>query len=162
MRPFPAPFPFPAPGTMNRRSTTTTVLMMAVGLLVVGGCSASESDAGSTLQTPQTVDGDLAFADDQVVADPELAAPTSTTVGSDLPPVTTIPGPSGDAPIDDYTGMVGTLLPDQQVVAPVADPPSVAAGHLPLTGLPGEAPDRPAAVVKIDNGAAASPQIFSR
>jgi len=152
MRPFQASSP--SSGFVDRGLT----VLAAVAFVVVAGCSSSDPSATSTLQTPQTVDDDLAFADDQVIADPALASPTSTTAGSGLPPVTTIPGPSGDASIEGYAGIVGTLLPDEQVVEPIADPPSSENGRLPLTGLAGDVPDRPAAVVKIDNGAAAAPQ----
>ena len=81
-------------------------------------------------------------------------APTSGSGGA---PVTTVGGGSGgDVAI--YQGILGNLGRDDQVVPPVAPAPSVGPGILPLTGLPGVVPNRPAAVVKIDNGSRARPQ----
>lgn len=58
-----------------------------------------------------------------------------------------------------YIGVLGNLGPNEQVTAPAASPPQVAAGISPLTGLPAtESLDRPALVVKIDNSGLARPQ----
>lgn len=76
-----------------------------------------------------------------------ISGSTATTVGG---------GGGGDIAI--YTGVLGRLGRDEVVVAARAPAPTVAAGHLPLTGLPGAVPNRPAAVVKVDNGRPARPQ----
>ncbi len=66
------------------------------------------------------------------------------------------------SPTEGYTGLLGSLTPDQVVVAPVtAAPPSLPAGIAPLTGLPLADPGvagRSAIVVKIDNVGGARPQ----
>ena len=82
----------------------------------------------------------------------------ATTSGSGQAPVTTAGGGGSGADVSIYRGQLGRLGRDEVVVAAVADPPVVAAGILPLTGLSGEVPNRPAAVVKIDNGSRARPQ----
>ncbi|MDH3679129.1 MAG: DUF3048 domain-containing protein [Acidimicrobiia bacterium] len=82
----------------------------------------------------------------------------STTTGSGGAPVTTVgPGQPAD-PGGIYRGELGVLDLDEVVTAAVAPPPTVPAGVQPLTGLTGDVPNRPAAVVKIDNGARARPQ----
>lgn len=90
--------------------------------------------------------------------DEDAGGSPPTTAGSGLPPVTTIPGPTGGDPDNIYQGVLGGLGPDEQVAEPVIDPPAGEPGTMPLTGLEGAVPDRPAAVVKIDNGPAAGPQ----
>ncbi len=121
----------------------------------------SEQTASSTTTVPDatsTSEVDLAYAADE----PQAESTTPTTAGSGLPPVTTIVGPSGGDPDNIYIGTIGslsldTLTLDQEVADALADPPKLQPGTHPLTGLPGELIDRPAAVVKIDNGPAASP-----
>ncbi len=97
------------------------------------------------------------------------AVPTATTAaaaGRTVPtsgargPATT--GPAAPSPIDPdavYKGLVGRLGLDDPVATPVAPAPVAAPGTEPLTGLPGTVPDRPAAVVKIDNSPKARPQV---
>lgn len=81
----------------------------------------------------------------------------TTTSGSGGAPVTTVGGGGGGNPAI-YQGILGTLARDQVVTAAIAPAPTATAGILPLTGLPGDVPNRPAAVVKIDNGGPARPQ----
>ncbi len=57
-----------------------------------------------------------------------------------------------------YVGVLGRLKPNEQVVAPAADPPAAVPGAAPLTGLAGRSPGRPAVIVKIDNVPLARPQ----
>ncbi|MEL6983302.1 MAG: DUF3048 domain-containing protein, partial [Actinomycetota bacterium] len=87
---------------------------------------------------------------------PTTSGPATTTGGGGAPVTTVGGGGGGDVAI--YQGVLGNLGRDQVVTAAVTAPPSTAAGVLPLTGLPGEVPNRPAAVVKIDNGSPARPQ----
>ena len=89
-------------------------------------------------------------------AAPESTTPT--TAGSGLAPVTTVVVGSGGDPQGIYIGRIGNLGLDQIVVPGVMAPPLAADGTAPLTGLPASIPDRPAAVVKIDNGSKATPQ----
>jgi len=87
----------------------------------------------------------------------ETAGTTATTAGSGAAPATTVRSGGGtDTSI--YQGVVGRLARDEVVTAPRAPAPSVGSGIMPLTGLPGEVPSRPAVVVKIDNGRPARPQ----
>lgn len=140
------------------RTCSITAAGLAV-LLLLGGCSgaAEQADGEGSTATP----GDqLAFADD---TDAEPGQQGSDVIepppdDSGLPPVTTIPGVPGGIPDPEYTGLLGRLAPDDQLVEPAAPAPAVLPGRLPLTGLVGPTPDRPAIVVKIDNGAAAVPQ----
>ncbi len=131
--------------------------LMAVALFSACTADSDENDAGTTESTPSA---ELAFTDDGEATDgdalPGVVEPPPDDSG--LPPVTTIPGPSGNAFDDGYTGILGRLAPDEELVGSAAPPPVVIPGRLPLTGLPGATPDRPAIVVKIDNGAAAAPQ----
>lgn len=80
------------------------------------------------------------------------------TSGSGGRPVTTVAaGPPVD-PMSIYKGFLGKLDPDEVVAGAVASAPTVGPGVFPLTGLGGDVPNRPAAVVKIDNGSRARPQ----
>lgn len=140
----------------------------------------SSGDSGQT--TPTALSGlDLAFVDDAAWHSdvPPTTKPsnqtttsfaettTSTSVatsaqpvstsGSGAAPATTISSSaSGDTSI--YQGTLGRLGRNDQVVPPRAPAPSVGPGIMPLTGLPGSVPNRPALVVKIDNGGPARPQ----
>ncbi len=80
-----------------------------------------------------------------------------TTGGSGAGPVTTTGG-GGGGDVSIYRGVLGSLGQDDPVSPAVAPPPAVIPGTYPLTGLPGDPPNRPAAVVKIDNGSRARPQ----
>ncbi len=84
---------------------------------------------------------------------PEAVSPT----GRAATVVTTVPGVSGGV-ASLYKGYLGTLGRNQRIVDPLGSPPSVAAGIQPLTGLAGQVPSRPAAIIKIDNSPAARPQ----
>ncbi len=120
--------------------------------------------AGATSPTPPA---ELAFAGQAgeassvpaatvAAAGPAHPEPTSGAKG----PATTVP--AAPPPIDPdavYQGLVGRLGLDDPVATPVATAPVGAPGVQPLTGLPGSAPDRPAAVVKIDNSPKARPQV---
>lgn len=108
---------------------------------------------------------ELAFIADQVSttvttvvveAANEDATP-QTTSGSGAAPVTTSGGGGGgDTSI--YQGVLGSIDPDAIIAPAVVAPPAATPGVLPLTGLPGAVPNRPAAVVKVDNGSRARPQ----
>lgn len=142
-----------------RRRLVSGVATGFLAVALISACSggADENDAGPT---ETTAPAELAFADDGESngreAVPALVDPPPDDSG--LPPVTTVPGPSGGPPDDAYTGIIGRLAPDEELVGPAVRPPPIVAGRLPLTGLPGATPNRPAIVVKIDNGAAAVPQ----
>jgi hypothetical protein len=155
-----------------------TILALALALLG-GACSsgAAGDDLAAGSGPDPTLDATTSLApgeagDDPAGEEPEEAtdAPTlpsigpgatdsgpPTTEGSGLPPVTTVPPDPGGDPDRLYRGIVGTLAPDDILAAGAAAPPSPRPGVLPLTGRAGTVPDRPAAVVKVDNGGAASP-----
>lgn len=125
----------------------------------------TEADETGTRAYEPGVD-ELAFAAGEIPT--TTTAPTTTTVapadggttttkGSGAGPVTTSGGGGGgDTSI--YTGLLGSIGPDEVMAPAVVPPPTALAGVLPLTGLPGEVPNRPAAVVKVDNGGPARPQ----
>ena len=140
---------------------------------VEAGQGRSGSDRATTTADPSTGErryepgvDELAFAAGELPATQTTPPPTTPTTadggptptrGSGGAPVTTTgAGSGGDVSI--YTGVVGSIGPDQVMAPAVADPPVAVAGIQPLTGLPGEVPNRPAAVVKIDNGGSARPQ----
>ena len=106
----------------------------------------SQGPATSTTSTTTPADGSAGGAPSSGESSP-ISGSTATTIGG---------GGGGDTAI--YTGELGRLGRDQVVVAARAPAPTVAPGHLPLTGLPGDVPNRPAAVVKVDNGRPARPQ----
>jgi hypothetical protein len=104
-------------------------------------------------------DGLVPPDDDAPPVDEPLPVPTTQPTSSPAAqPVTTIGGGGGGDPMAIYQGVMGNLEPDQVLVPAVVAPPTLGAGILPLTGEPGTVPNRPAAVVKIDNGSAARPQ----
>lgn len=144
-------------------------LLLVAAVLAVSACGGSEPTAESATET--TGDEDLPFAGDSTettatgsdgattVPPPEPEADTTpTTDGSGLPPVTTVPSSAGGDPEGLYRGVIGLLTPDELVIPPNGDPPSLPADVLPLTGQSGQVPNRPAAAVKIDNTSAAVPQ----
>lgn len=129
------------------RATTTTVTHAEQAFEVDPEELAYIDELTSTVTAEQTATTE---------SDAAEPAPTTTAGGSGNPVTTKAGGGGGGTAI--YTGIVGKLGPDEVVAAAVVDPPTVAAGILPLTGLPGTVPNRPAAVVKIDNGSKARPQ----
>ena len=160
--------------THRRPARSAAVLALALGL--TAACSTSEpadettsaddlAFAGESTAATADPDGDqLQEADsDDASAIPVFdgadgGATTPTTAGSGLPPVTVGAVPSGGDPQGIYRGVIGALGPDQIVTAGAAVAPAARADVQPLTGRPGRVATRPAAVVKIDNGSAASPQ----
>lgn len=118
------------------------------GWLPAGDTSgpAGESVGSSTTTLPATSPS---------TGSPATPPPTSGTGGA---PVTTIsPGQPAD-PASIYRGELGVLGPNDVVTAAAAPAPVVGPGIQPLTGLAGDVPNRPAMVVKIDNGSRARPQ----
>ncbi len=132
-----------------------------------GDALASEDQPSATSAAVDTTSGesnDPADADTggagvgQGGDQPDGDATPPTTAGSGLPPVTTIPGPTGGDPDNIYRGVLGGLGLNEQIAESVTEPPEASEGVQPLTGLPGTVAPRPAAVVKVDNGPAAGPQ----
>ena len=80
-----------------------------------------------------------------------------TTAGSGLGPVNTIVSDPGGDPDNIYIGQLGNLRPNEALVQRAIAPPESSSSVLPLTGETATVPNRPAAVVKIDNGSAALP-----
>ena len=121
----------------------------AYRLLKARQAAASRQQATETTPTTQSPADETTTAGGapSAGAGSPISESTATTVGG---------GGGADTAI--YTGVVGKLGRDEVVVPARAAPPTVASGHLPLTGLPGEVPNRPAVVVKVDNGGPARPQ----
>jgi hypothetical protein len=121
------------------------------------------SDEGSVLTTTSTVPdvGDSGDESDTsgvaTGADDQDDSTPPTTAGSGLSPINTVAVGSGGDPDGIYIGKLGTLDPDAPQVPGVVVPPDLSPNMLPLTGEIATVPDRPAAVVKIDNGSAATP-----
>ena len=151
---------------------------LAFGLLVAGCSGGDESEASNgssglayvpeetttlppTEADEQDTSGSLnnsdAGATTALAEATETDSVTTTTVGSGLAPVTTIAGSGGGDPDGIYRGIIGGLAPDEVVVARASPPPQVGPDVMPLSGVTGSVPARPAAVVKVDNGAASAP-----
>lgn len=158
----------------NRHAVPAAVaLVILVGISACSGLdqsrAASESDSSGSSGSAVNQLASMALSptsgptrvlgpqlDGLVVAEvgPHGLSPEPAT---SITPVTTVGG-GGGAATGIYRGVMGRLAPDEQVTAPVADPPAAEPGHLPLTGELGVVPDRAAVVVKIDNSPPARPQ----
>ncbi len=97
--------------------------------------------------------------------DAATASSTTTPGASSSPPATSAPGTpvttvsgGGGGDVASYFGVLGRIGHDQLITPAVAPAPVAAPNTFPLTGHPGSSPNRPAAVVKIDNGSRARPQ----
>lgn len=132
-----------------------------VAVAVIDSTGADAASAGRELT--DEIDA-LAFADvastttepDSTSVPPTMQGPSS---GGDGKPVTTIAGGGGGIDPDTvYQGVLGALGPDDVVASAVVAPPVAAPGVHPLTGQTGAVVDRPAIVVKVDNGMKARPQ----
>ncbi|NNE95341.1 MAG: DUF3048 domain-containing protein [Acidimicrobiales bacterium] len=94
----------------------------------------------------------------QPVTTTTTAPKPATTSSSPGTPAVTQPSGDPQQPSSLYKGVLGTYTLDQVFASsPVANP-TVASGTLPLTGVPGTTPSRPAIVVKVDNASRARPQ----
>ncbi len=141
----------------NRHRGRRLLPGVVVALLTMAcfGCSTGTEGAGP----PSSITaGDLSFVESDKTMAPGPATVDPPPDDSGMAPVTTVAGPAGGEPDGTYTGILGRLNPSEALVPPAAPPPSVVPGRHPLTGLAGPAFDRPAVVVKIDNGPAAVPQ----
>jgi len=128
-----------------------SLLILFAGLLIVTSACGSDSEETSTDGTAEK----LPFAEieePKVIRDANLA-PEEKFTGT---PVTTVKVNVNDTSI--YTGYLGTITRTEKIADAVARPPKATEGTYPLTGLGGNPPDRPAAIVKIDNGFGSDPQ----
>lgn len=146
--------PKPAIPLLARR-----VVVCVAMVLVAASCTEGDAVAGPTVSEldpgPSTVAPGSSAMGGAVQEDPN--GPEATTPdGEPIGPVATRQVSGGSTSI--YSGVLGRLDPTEQVVPPLGQPPVNSEQVLPLTGLVGSVPDRPAAVVKIDNVAPASPQ----
>ena len=88
---------------------------------------------------------------------PAASTRTLKSFDSDASPHAVVNG--NNRPHPGYTGFVGNLDPEAQVVLPqAAQPPRVEEGRSPLTGLKTKRADDPAVVVKVSNSVRARPQ----
>ncbi len=119
--------------------------------------------AGATVAAPPAelaFDGTAGEASAAPTPAPTVSPARSVSTSGATGPATTVAaGPSAVDPDAVYKGLVGRLGLDDPVATPVAAAPAAGPGVQPLTGLPGPVPDRPAAVVKIDNSPKARPQV---
>ncbi len=156
-----------------RRRLATAALVPALLAAACGGGSeadGADADLAFTGDTTTTTGGDLqattapddgdleevtGLTDQRLPGDGDPTTPT--TAGSGLPPAVAGAPPLGGDPQGIYRGVIGGLSATDIVAPGAVAPPSAEPGVEPLTGLPGTVPDRPAAVVKIDNGPAADP-----
>jgi hypothetical protein len=157
LQPSPETDPESVPGTGGRYDLPPEMLAL-IAEQMTGDQGGGDGPDSSTPTTPTTVTATVSSTTSSNTA-PTTAAPAqpTTTAGSGGAPVTTTGG-TGGGDVSIYQGVLGSLGLDDVVVPAVAAPPAPTAGLLPLTGLPGTVPNRPAAVVKVDNGSAAVPQ----
>lgn len=150
------------PATTRRRGTSTKPSTSATASTA---SSTADSTTSSTLgSTASTTDSSAAGSSagegsttSSTTVSSSVATITPSTVGSGLGAVTTVAGgTTTDGGI--YQGILGKLSRDEQVVSAAGPQPTAASGVMPLTGQSGNVPNRPAAVVKIDNGGPARPQ----
>ena len=160
--------------TRQTRPYKLVSLLLALALIATacggGDDEATEADGDEAAELGFTEEGDDAVAETTTTTAPdqedestdvgdtadEQATPP-TTAGSGLSPVVTFAVDPGGDPDGIYIGKLGSLDPDEQQIAGAAVLPESSSFILPLTGEVNSVPDRPAAVVKIDNGSAASP-----
>lgn len=171
----------PAPATQPQRHTAARLVSALLVFALVGAaCGGGSEDSQADGDLVTTDADDLPFADDEPDptttstmatddesdmamdpadddADEEEQSTPPTTAGSGLSPINTVPVSPGGDPDGIYIGKLGNLDPDAPQVPGAAVPPELPPNVLPLTGEVGTVPDRPAAVVKIDNGSAAVP-----
>ncbi len=146
-----------------------------LSVLLILAFAAAACGGGGDASADELID-DVSVGDDAAGTD-DAGASSAT---SPAEPVLSPPSTRGPAPVVDveplggigsisvfsddppYTGVLGQLDPDRNIVAPAALPPAAsAAGIAPLTGLALIGPslaDRPAIVVKIDNTEKGRPQ----
>ena len=141
--------------------------------LAAASCGGGGDDDGGEGAGDDSTEGDT--TGDSGDGTTTSSAPSTTSDPALMPPTTRGPAPtvtvepldgvggigvlSGEPP---YTGVLGQIDADRNIVAPVAlAPDAAAAGIAPLTGEPltdPDAADRPAIVVKIDNTEKGRPQ----
>lgn len=117
----------------------------------------------TTTAAPSTTEASTSTTDSTEAPTSTTGDPTPTTAAG--PTTTKAPPPAGGGggspkvdPFDIYTGILGFFSPDKLVTPQMGTVPTADAGTFPLTGLAGSSPNRPAVVVKIDNGSKARPQ----
>ncbi len=155
----------PVPPGPSRAMVRSVAVLLAVGLFAAA-CGSDPDESMESIESTEADPTTSTVATSEVESDEEQPTelafddpvPTTTPYdGSAGPPVTTIPG-GGAGDLSIYRGVLGGLTLDHEVTAPVVDPPQAEPGTYPLTGLSGDSPGRPAAVVKIDNSSRARPQ----
>ncbi len=162
------------------------VLLLAIGVVAVIGSGDKDAtttqDAAITAQSSTSAEPEeLAFAEKESTTSKKKVATSvvgstvggtasakttatagqqqgsKTTSGSGGAPVVTRSG-GGGADTSIYKGFLGIIGRNEVIAGAIATPPSVGSNILPLTGLAGQVPNRPAAIVKIDNSRPARPQ----
>lgn len=141
--------------TLDEASTTSTTAVSTTAeraAPTIAAVKAIETSEPSTTTTPTT---EATTTEPPTTAAPTTAGPTTTKA----PPKA---GGGGGSPKVDpftiYTGILGFFTPNELITPAVGSVPKAAGGTFPLTGLAGSSPNRPAVVVKIDNGSKARPQ----
>jgi len=136
---------------MKTRNQTVRLATIAISAVLITSACGSDN---TTEATTSSID-EIPFVTTEElkeITDADLEVEEAST-GE---PVTTIK--SGRANTSIYRGYIATLDRDEKVLEAAAPQPKTTDGTYPLTGLGGDSPARPAAVVKIDNGPGSSPQ----
>lgn len=126
-------------------------ILLLVGLGFITACGGSDSEEATA-----STEEDTGTTVDEAGEPVDVVPFAETTVEPDGNPVTTVGAGRGSTAA--YTGLLGRLDLNELVTEAVVPQPETFEDRHPLTGLRGEVKDRPAAVVKIDNGFGVTPQ----
>ena len=140
--------------TANNVSSTVDTVPEELAFVEETTTSASTSTSPPTTAATTT---ETTIASSSTTEDTTPSSAPPATSGSGQPPVTTVQG-GGGGDIANYFGVLGRIGRNQLITPAVAPAPVAALNTFPLTGHPGASPNRPAAVVKVDNGSRARPQ----
>jgi hypothetical protein len=148
----------------------TSALESTTNIEDVTTTTAKPNTTGEPTSVPEGARDDQPVTEDgpetTATTSPTTSGPTTTAAPTTASPTTTKAPPDAGGgggtpkvdPFDMYTGILGFFSPDKLVTPAVAPSPVAAPGTFPLTGLAGSSSNRPAVVVKIDNGSKALPQ----
>lgn len=152
------------PATLAIADTTTSTVASTTSssTTTIDRVSVYEDDEnanGLIIQSAVTATPPTTVATPPTMSAPESTNPTTTkaTVASDGTPAVTQGGGGTKPPSSLYQGVLGNYSLDQVFASSPVAKPSTASGTLPLLGVAGSSPNRPAIVVKVDNSSKAHP-----
>ena len=145
-------------------STTSTTVATTLGLTTtINRVSVYEDDEnadGLVIRSAVTAAPSTTVPKTTASTAPQSTAPKTTSAPTDngnSTPAVTQSGGGTKAPSSLYRGLLGNYTLDQVFASSPVAKPTAAAGTLPLLGVGGTSPNRPAVVVKVDNSSRAHP-----